>query len=235
MIPTINATESFLQTRKAAIHTHVGKGNMPTSSDLFKKFTLESVAQIATSKLKEQKEVRSKLADEYPMLADLWDELLPKGEDILIIRCHDQVHCIARQSSKPEVLFFNHHGGFYYPHLRLLHKYPFILKSHQVDIGGCRFVVSGANIMCQGLTSAGGRIQDNMDEDDLVAIYIEGKEHAVAVGKMMMSSDDIREKNKGPCIENVHHMGDGLWINYQLSASHIGGGASAIRPEDASK
>lgn len=207
---------------------------MPSSADLFKKFTLESVAQIATSKQKEQKEARDALAFQYPMLADFWEELLPKKEEVLIIRCHDQVHCIARQSSKPEVLFFKHHDSPYYPHLRLLHKYPFILKGHQVDIGGCRFVVSGANIMCQGLTSQGGRIEDGMEEDDLVAIYIEGKQHAVAVGKMMMSSDRIREKNKGPCIENVHHMGDGLWINYHLSASHIGGGTSgAPRVEDA--
>lgn len=197
---------------------------MTSSADLFKKFTLESVAQIATSKLKEQKEVRADLADQYPMLEEFWEDILPKKQEVLIIRCHDQVYCIALQSAKPEVLFFRHHDGPYYPHLRLLHKYPFILPQHQVDMGGCRYVISGANIMCQGLTSAGGILKEGLDEDTLVSVYIEGKAHAVAVGKMLMSSDDIQSKNKGPCIENIHHLGDGLWMNYALSASNIGGG-----------
>lgn len=195
---------------------------MTSSADLFKKFTLESVAQIATSKLKEQKEVRQALADQYPMLESYWEEILPKKQEVLLIRCHDQVYCVALQSAKPEVLFFRHHDGPYYPHLRLLHRYPFILPSHQVDIGGCKYVVSGANIMCQGLTSAGGIIQEDLDEGTPVSIYIEGKQHAVAVGCMMMSSADVVKKNKGPCVENIHHLGDGLWMNYALSASHIG-------------
>ncbi|EPY37690.1 PUA domain protein [Angomonas deanei] len=107
------------------------------------------------------------------------------------------------------------------PHLKLLHKYPFILEAQQVDIGGCKYVVSGANIMCQGLTSEGGQLSDKAKEGDVVAVYVEGKEHAVAVGTMMMSPEEIRSKNKGPCIENVHHLGDGLWMNPILSASHI--------------
>ncbi|KAK7200705.1 cytoplasmic translation machinery associated protein [Novymonas esmeraldas] len=193
-----------------------------TSSDLFKKFTLDNVAQIASCSQKEQKEVREDLAEQYPMLADYWEEILPKKTDIYIIRCQGQVHCITLVSSQPEVLFFNHHGGPYLPHLKLLHKYPFILRGHQVDIGGCRYVVSGANVMCQGLTSAGGTIDDDTAEGDVVAVYVEGKEHAVALGTMLMSPEEIRAKNKGPCIENVHHLGDGLWMNPILSSSHIG-------------
>lgn len=75
--------------------------------------------------------------------------------------------------------------------------------------------------MCQGLTSKGGHVKQNTNVGDVVAVYVEGKEHAVAVGVMLMSSDDIVKINKGPCIENVHHLGDGLWMNSILSASHI--------------
>ncbi|CAD2222859.1 PUA domain protein [Angomonas deanei] len=194
---------------------------MSTSADLFKKFTLANVAQIATSSQKEQQQVRKELKAQFPSLEEYWEEILPKKSDIYEIRCQGQIHCITLVSSQPEVLFFNYHGGPYMPHLKLLHKYPFILEAQQVDIGGCKYVVSGANIMCQGLTSEGGQLSDKAKEGDVVAVYVEGKEHAVAVGTMMMSPEEIRSKNKGPCIENVHHLGDGLWMNPILSASHI--------------
>ena len=45
---------------------------------------------------------------------------------------------------------------------------PFILPSVQVDRGAIKFVMQGANIMCPGLTSAGGRIDENMKENTIV-------------------------------------------------------------------
>lgn len=192
------------------------------SADLFKKFTLENVAQIACSSQKEQKEVRRKLYGQFPALEEYWEDILPKKSDIYIIRCQGQVHCITLVTSQPEVLFFNHYDGPYMPHLKLLHKYPFMLaKNFQVDIGGCRYIISGANVMCQGVTSPGGKVAEDAEIEDVVGVYVEGKQHACAVGLMLMSTEEIREVNKGPCIENVHHLGDGLWMNPILSSSHI--------------
>eukprot|EP00164_Ancoracysta_twista_P012096 GFYU01018883.1.p1 GENE.GFYU01018883.1~~GFYU01018883.1.p1 ORF type:complete len:150 (-),score=22.64 GFYU01018883.1:28-477(-) len=122
--------------------------------------------------------------------------------------------------TKPLVLFFQHFGGKFIPHLRVQHQYPdnLVVKFHQVDIGGCKFVVSGANVMCPGLTSAGGSVGDNVAVGDVVAVYIEDKAHAVSIGIATMSSEAIREKNKGHCIDNVHFLGDGLWIHHTLPA-----------------
>jgi len=44
-----------------------------------------------------------------------------------------------------------------------------------------------------------------------VAIYAEGKEHAMAVGLTKLSTADIREVNKGVAVELMHHLNDGLW------------------------
>lgn len=192
-----------------------------SSSDLFKKFTLENVAQIASSSHKDQQEVRKALKEQFPSLESVWEEILPKKKDIFIIRCQGQIHCIALVSPKPEALFFNHHEGHYFPHLKLLHKYPFMLRSHQVDIGGCKHIVSGADAMCQGLTSPGGVVTPDIFAGEVVGLYIEGKQHAVAVGTALMSSDEIIKKNSGRCVENVHHLGDGLWMNSVLSDSHL--------------
>lgn len=66
--------------------------------------------------------------------------------------------------------------------------------------------------MCPGLTSPGAKLpEENLDVDTIVAIYAEGKEHALAIGKLTMSTDDIKSKNKGIGIELLHYLGDGLW------------------------
>lgn len=194
---------------------------MSSSSNLFKKFTLEHVAQVANSSRKQQAEVRADLRQQFPALEELWEDILPSDKDIFVIRCQGQIHCITSGSAQTEVLFFNHHDGPYYPHLKLLHKYPFMLKGHQMDIGGCRYVLSGADVMCPGLAPENGRVEPGLDAGTVVAIYVEGKEHAIGVGPMLMSSEEILEKNSGPAIQNVHHLGDGLWMNPILSLPHV--------------
>ena len=50
-----------------------------------------------------------------------------------------------------------------------------------------------------------------VDADAPVAIYAEGKEHAMAVGITKMSTKDMREINKGIGVDNLHFLTDGLW------------------------
>ena len=65
-----------------------------------------------------------------------------------------------------------------------------MLPHMQVDKGAIKFVLSGANIMCPGLTSAGAKMS-RVDQDTMVAIMAEGKEHAMAVGCTKLSSEDM--------------------------------------------
>ena len=60
----------------------------------------------------------------------------------------------------------------------------------QIDKGGIRFIMNGADVMCPGLTSAGGMMCD-ANVGDIVGIFAEGKECAMAVGIMKMSSDQV--------------------------------------------
>ena len=50
----------------------------------------------------------------------------------------------------------------------------------QADKGAIKFIMDGANIMCRGLTSPGGEM-DDVPEGAVVAVYAEGKQHALAV------------------------------------------------------
>ena len=46
---------------------------------------------------------------------------------------------------------------------------PFILPHMQVDKGAIKFILSGANVMCPGLTSPGARMTDVQPETVVVS------------------------------------------------------------------
>ena len=64
---------------------------------------------------------------------------------------------------------------------------------------------------CPGLTSKGARMDGDIPVDRIVAVMGEGKENAMAVGLMKMSSGDIRSINKGIGVETLTYLGDLLW------------------------
>eukprot|EP01059_Diplonema_ambulator_P001158 TRINITY_DN10916_c0_g1_i2.p1 TRINITY_DN10916_c0_g1~~TRINITY_DN10916_c0_g1_i2.p1 ORF type:complete len:183 (+),score=35.34 TRINITY_DN10916_c0_g1_i2:69-617(+) len=174
---------------------------------LFQKFGKENVTSASQTKSSEQRKVRQKILEQYPMLEDHIDDFMPPKATITAVKCQNHIQLIT---VKNEIFFFREREGPYFPTLKLLHMYPDLLPVMQVDIGGCKFVLGGANVMCPGLTSPGGKM-DDLPERAPCQIRIEGKQHAVAVGLTTMSTEQIREVNKGTCITNLHYLGDGLW------------------------
>ncbi|CAK9303777.1 unnamed protein product [Gordionus sp. m RMFG-2023] len=165
---------------------------------------VSGVSQIKSSV---QRNIRAKLLENYP-IEEYIDDIIPKKEGIKIVKCHEHIEIIANTAG--DLLFFHDKSDIYIPTLKLLHKYPFMLPHQTVDKGAIRFILSGAHIMCPGLNSSGA-ILNKAHEGMIVAIMGEGKEHAVAIGWMKLSSDKIKELNKGIGIENVHYLNDGLW------------------------
>lgn len=137
------------------------------------------------------------------------DTLLPKKEPVIVLRCAgpEQVQVVIVQG---EPRFFVCEGN-YYPTLRILCQYPDIMPQLRVDRGAIKYVLSGAQIMCPGLTSKGATIHDEADAGQPVAIFAEGKENPLAIGCTTLSTADIRSVNKGVGVENLHYLNDGLW------------------------
>lgn len=65
------------------------------------------------------------------------------------------------------------------------------MKQVRADKGAIPFVLSGANVMCPGLTSAGGEMLEELDAGTPVAIMAEGKEHAMAIGVLTLSTEEM--------------------------------------------
>ncbi|CAO3607268.1 unnamed protein product [Cunninghamella blakesleeana] len=176
---------------------------------MFKKFSFqENIASQSQLKSSVQRAIRSKLQEQYPMLEPIMDELLPKKTPIVHIKGHEHISFL---SVNGKILFFQHFDGPYFPTLILLHQYPDILPKLQVDRGAIKFVLSGANIMCPGLTSKGARMDIDLPKDSVVAIMAEGKENALAIGLLKMGTEEIRKVNKGIGCDNIHYLADTLW------------------------
>ncbi|KAH6635682.1 hypothetical protein B0J18DRAFT_487729 [Chaetomium sp. MPI-SDFR-AT-0129] len=56
-----------------------------------------------------------------------------------------------------------------------------------------------------------GHWSRELEKGEPVVIMAEGKEEAAAVGVLVMGTKDIKEKGKGPVVEEAHFLGDGLW------------------------
>ena len=89
----------------------------------------------------------------------------------------------------------------------------------KIDRGAIRFLLAGAPMMCPGLTSAGGYLPPAdvaLPAGTPVAIYAEGKEHAVGVGITKLGTEEMRQVNKGVGVELMTYLGDDLWAQRSL-------------------
>ena len=92
---------------------------------------------------------------------------------------------------------------------------PQAFPSIQIDRGAIRFVLSGAQLMCPGLTSPGGKLpgdgETELEKGQVVVVNAEGKENAVMIGILKMGTKDIKNVKKGVAVEGGMYLGDGLW------------------------
>ncbi|KAG7832090.1 hypothetical protein KL920_000425 [Ogataea angusta] len=175
---------------------------------MFKKFSKEDVHTRSNVKSSVQRGLKTRFVEQYPGFEPIIDELVPKKSTVQHYKCEDKIQLYLVDG---EVLFYQKFDELL-PSLKLVHKYPTFFPRVQVDRGAIKFVLSGANIMCPGLTSKGGWLpEEDIPKDTTVVVYAEGKEHALAVGKLLMSTDEIKSVNKDIGIELYHYLGDGLW------------------------
>eukprot|EP00050_Salpingoeca_kvevrii_P020755 m.102425 g.102425 ORF g.102425 m.102425 type:complete len:186 (+) comp9008_c0_seq1:56-613(+) len=175
---------------------------------MFKKFSQkDNISSTTLVKTSVGRGIRTRILESMPALEPILPVIMPKKAPLYLVKCRDHITFVA---ANQELLFFQHYDGPFVPTLRLLHKYPHILPQQQVDRGAIKFVLKGADIMCPGLTSPGAKLVP-AEKEAIVAIMAEGKTHALGIGKMVMSSEELAEVNKGVGVESLHYLGDGLF------------------------
>ncbi|KAJ7273548.1 hypothetical protein B0H12DRAFT_1089927 [Mycena haematopus] len=179
---------------------------------MFKKFTPSTdVAGHTPVKTSVQRSIRASVLSQWKIEPETLESIWPKKEGLVHVKCREHISIYTVHG---EPLIFQHFDGPFYPTLRLLHKYPYILPMVKVDRGAIRFLLAGAHMMCPGLTSAGGYLppaEAALPVGTPVAIHAEGKEHAVGVGITKLSTEEMRAINKGVGVETATYLGDDLW------------------------
>ncbi len=114
----------------------------------------------------------------------------------------DEVTLILLEG-KP-VLF--EYEGKWLPSLHVLQEKQ-LLKKITVDMGAIKFVSSGADIMRPGIT----KIDDGLKAGDAAVVVDETHGKALAVGIVLLSSEELRAADKGKVVKNIHYVGDIIW------------------------
>lgn len=181
---------------------------------MFKTFDPSKDVSTSTQvKASVQRGIKAQIKESHPSISEEEiDALLPKKPPLVQYKVgpHMMLYCrrIEQEDASPsdEPVFFQQRDGPILPTLRLVHKYPSLnFTKVTVDKGAIPFLLGGANVMCPGLTKDPGSEMppDGVEKDangfdlpglskgDGVVIYAEGKEHALAIGVMTMSSADM--------------------------------------------
>jgi len=76
-----------------------------------------------------------------------------------------------------------------------------------VDMGAVPFVSKGADVMSPGIVEADQGIR----EGDFVWIRDVNHRVPLAIGKALMSGEEMLKRNPGKAIKNIHFVGDKIW------------------------
>ena len=83
-----------------------------------------------------------------------------------------------------------------------LAKFPSVM----VDMGAVKFMCNGANVMRPGIRSFG-----EFEKGQIVCIIEESQKKSLAVGRALVSSQEMSQMSKGIVIENLHYISDKYW------------------------
>ena len=104
-----------------------------------------------------------------------------------------------------EITLFRADGGLY-PFL----KCPCVdrLPAVVVDMGAIPYVCNGAGVMAPGIVE----IKTPFKEGEIVVVRDVRHGKALSIGKALKSSVEIMSNKKGKVIENLHYVGDRIWV-----------------------
>jgi PUA domain protein len=96
-------------------------------------------------------------------------------------------------------------GEEYVPFLsetEILEKFPYVM----VDMGAVKFMCKGANVMRPGIKK-----YSEFKKGDIVCVVEESHHKFLAIGKTLVSSQELESMEKGEVMKNLHYISDKYW------------------------
>jgi PUA domain protein len=129
-----------------------------------------------------------------------WRLELPKIKNLKIFELEDNAKIIAGDGITALKV-----GQTYLPFLtdtKILERFPNVT----VDMGAVKFMCDGANVMRPGIRSF-----SEFEKGQLVCVVEESQKKFLAVGRALISSNELQTMTKGVVIENLHYVSDKYW------------------------
>ncbi len=133
-------------------------------------------------------------------VSEEWGIEFPKIKNLKVHQILDDAQIITGKGIK--ILKINEDYLPFLSETETLEKFP----SVTVDMGAVKFMCKGANLMRPGIRSF-----TEFEKDKLVCIVEESQHKFLAVGKSVVSSQEIETMDKGEVLKNLHYISDKFW------------------------
>lgn len=133
-------------------------------------------------------------------ISEKWEMEFPKIKNLKVHEISDDSKIIVGNGIKiVEVL------DEYVPFLsetQTLEKFPYVM----VDMGAVKFMCKGANVMRPGIKKF-----SEFKKNSIVCVIEESHHKFLAVGKALVSSEEMTNMEKGEIVKNLHYVSDKFW------------------------
>lgn len=143
---------------------------------------------------------KSEISDVMDEMIKQWHIDIPKAKTLVVHELDDSTSLITGDS-----ITAIRTGENYLPFLSetgLLDKFP----KATVDAGAIKFVCNGANVMRPGIKKF-----SEFKKDDIICVVEEAHNKFLAVGKALVSSEEMSSITKGEVVKNLHYVSDKYW------------------------
>lgn len=143
---------------------------------------------------------KSEISDVIDEMTKQWNIEIPKAKTLVVHELDDSTSLITGDN-----ITAIRAGENYLPFLSetgLLEKFPKAI----VDAGAIKFVCNGANVMRPGIKNF-----SEFKKDDVICVVEEAHNKFLAVGKALVSSEEMSTLTKGEVVKNLHYISDKYW------------------------
>ncbi len=143
---------------------------------------------------------KSETATVLKIISEKWNIEFPKIKNFKVHEISSDAKIIVGNGIK--ILKINDEYVPFLSETQTLEKFPYVM----VDMGAVKFMCKGANVMRPGIKK-----YSEFQKDSVVCIIEESHHKFLAVGKTLVSSEEVANMEKGEVIKNLHYISDKFW------------------------
>ena len=133
-------------------------------------------------------------------VSEKWNMQFPKIKNLKVHQISNDAQIIVGEGIK--ILKIDEEYVPFLSETQMLEKFPYVM----VDMGAVKFMCKGANVMRPGIKK-----YSEFQKDSIVCVIEESHHKFLAIGKTLVSSQELENMEKGEVIKNLHYISDKFW------------------------